>query len=426
MISMSSLLLLLAILLHCPWTHAETNTNISGQGEDNSIHLSLHSTHLNQTLTADVYLPKGYYLDAQHIRYPVIYTLDSWTLAELVSGMTRHLGNTASMPKSIVVALYSEGDLRIAPKLYKSQSGLPGNAEDQTFWGEDADKYLAFLQDELLPEVDKRFRTHEFRVLIGMSPTAAFALHSLIQKPDLFDAHFLFAAASVVGMGYTPDSSLTDSLVNTLAKRPEHKGYLYVASAGSDAEEAPSQPAILQGLKNRLAAFGQYRVRTEQIDGFGHYPMAAPALLSALDLVFPREHFDIGLNFNAFRANPEGGTMLEQIDRHYAFLSRLVGFKVWPNADIPRNSDSLRAAAMMLRQEQRYEEALALGKRWVELQPSSAKALAALAATYQAAGQLSMAEDLMARAIPLAKANQDPLLAHYQQMATELANPNQD
>ncbi|MBN7818499.1 alpha/beta hydrolase [Bowmanella yangjiangensis] len=404
--------LLWAAFFSC-WTHADVTPQ-------DKISLTIESSHLKRTMRADIYLPKDYHLDADFIRYPVIYTLDAWTLADMVVGVTRHLGTTASMPKSIVVAVHTDDGVAISPQLYKSQSGLPGAPEDKTFWGEDAEQFHGYLEQELLPRVDKQVRSNNFRLLIGMSPTAAFAADSLVRNPDLFDGHFLFAAASVIGMGYDPKSSLIDSLIEQLAKRPEHKGYLYVASATTDASEAPTQPDTLKTLTARLAQFPHYQVRAEQVDNFGHYPMAAQALLSALDLVFPRQDFDIGLNFNAFRANAEAGPMLEQIDNYYAYLSKLVGFEVWPNADIPRNSDSLRAAAMMLRQAERYEEALALGQRWVQLQPKSAKALAALATTYQTTGQVDQARRLLTKAISLAKSNNDPLLANYQQMAQQL------
>ena len=401
------------VVFFCCWAYAST-------ASDDKISLTIESGHLKRRMHADIYLPKDYQLDADFIRYPVIYTLDSWTLGELVVGVTRHLGTTAAMPKSIVVAVHTEDGVALSPQLYKSQSGLPGAADDKAFWGQDADAFHAYLAQELLPQVDQQVRSNHFRVLIGMSPTAAFAAHSLIKDPSLFDGHFLFAAASVVGMGYNPSSSLIDSLIEQLARRPAHKGYLYVASATTDATDAPTQPDTLKALIARLAPFPAYQVRAEQISNFGHYPMAAQALLSALDLVFPRQDFDIGLNFNAFRANSEAGPMLEQIDNYYAYLSELVGFRVWPNADIPRNSDSLRAAAMMLRRAGRYDESLALGERWVQLQPKSAKALAALGATYQAAGQPEQAKRLLSKAIALAKHNNDPLLSHYQQMTLQL------
>jgi predicted alpha/beta superfamily hydrolase len=419
MVRIPYIIILMVAVLFPTWTSASALA-------DDKISLSIESIHLNRTMQAEIYLPSDYQLDADFVRYPVIYTLDTWTLADMVVGVTRHLGNTAAMPKSIVVAVHTDDGVSISPQLYKSQSGLPGSPEDKTFWGEHADAFHAYLEQELLPLVDKQVRSNNFRLLIGMSPTAAFATHSLIRNPDLFDGHFLFAAADIMGMGYSPDSSLMSTLTEVLAKRPTHKGYLYVASSATEFETTSSLSGVLKQFEAGLGKFKNFQVRVEQIANYGHYPMAAQSLLSALDLVFPRKHFDIGLNFNAFRANPESGPMLDQIDQHYQFLSNLVGFEVLPNADIPRNSDSLRAAAMMLRRAERYDEALALGKRWVKLQPESAKALAGLARTYQATGQVEPAKKLLAKAISLAKGNKDPLLASYQQMAEQMEGDRQD
>ena len=70
----------------------------------------------------DVYLPQNYDKHTS-IDYPVIYTLDGWTLSQSVSGVVSHMGNTAAMPKAIVVALHTPNVWRYLPKLDVKDSG---------------------------------------------------------------------------------------------------------------------------------------------------------------------------------------------------------------------------------------------------------------------------------------------------------------
>ena len=52
-----------------------------------------------------------------------------------------------------------------------------------------ADKFLQFIETELMPEVEKRYRTQPFRVLAGHSLGGLFAVHALSTRPGLFNAY---------------------------------------------------------------------------------------------------------------------------------------------------------------------------------------------------------------------------------------------
>ncbi|MDK1289838.1 alpha/beta hydrolase-fold protein [Pseudoalteromonas umbrosa] len=363
----------------------------------------------------DIYLPKDYDLGANNVRYPVIYTLDGWTLSELVGGVVRHLSQTASMPEAIVVSIDQNYVKGITPQLYSSDSGWAENPKEKAFWSDDngADHYLSFLKDELIPFINERYRTNHFKTLVSMSPTASFAMHSLISQPELFNAHFMFAATDVIGMGYTPEKTLIDSLVETLNKRPKHEGFLYVASSMREAKKHPAQHKNIEALTDALKTFKNFKVKAEHIENYGHYPMAVTGLLSALDLVFPRAKFDSSTILNHMRENPENGTVTQQLMQHYKVLSDYVGFEVRPYSNLTRNANSLRSVTRMLRKEGRFDEAIELGKLWVKQQPKSAYAHYKLSESYIAAGSYKAAKKQNSIGLDIAKANKDPNMAHY-------------
>lgn len=57
----------------------------------------------------------------------------------------------------------------------------------------EADKFLEFMEHELLPYIDKKYRTRSYKIILGHSLGGLLAVHSLISKPYLFQAHFAFS-----------------------------------------------------------------------------------------------------------------------------------------------------------------------------------------------------------------------------------------
>lgn len=370
--------------------------------------LTLKSEVLKSPPKVDVYLPSDYHQTAEKIRYPIIITLDGWALSQTVSGVVNHLSNTASMPKAIVVAIDSDDEYAWGPKLYVSNSGWnnPKDTRLEGFSGGEADKYLNFLEQELLPLLDKRYRTSDFRILIGMSPSAAFALHTVWKAPQLFDAHFVFAATDVIGMGYTPDTTFIDKIAESLAKDPNRKGYLYVASAQREADQKPQRQENVDALVKALTPYTSknFKLKAEHIANFGHYPMALPGLLNALDLVFPREKFGTSGKFSEFLKTD---APFDSIMNYYADLSAHVGFDVYPNPDLRRNASSLRVAGYRLRNSGKYEEAEKVYRLWLDMMPNSIKATYGLAAVFEAKGEKDVALTHFSEALKLAK-GKDP------------------
>ena len=52
-----------------------------------------------------------------------------------------------------------------------------------------ADKMLSFIKEELIPHIDTAFNTSPFRILTEHSFGGLFAVHTLINEPELFDAY---------------------------------------------------------------------------------------------------------------------------------------------------------------------------------------------------------------------------------------------
>jgi len=56
-----------------------------------------------------------------------------------------------------------------------------------------ADKFLSFIADELLPTIDRNYRTRPYRVLVGHSLGGLFAVYALINRPEVFKGYVVIS-----------------------------------------------------------------------------------------------------------------------------------------------------------------------------------------------------------------------------------------
>jgi predicted alpha/beta superfamily hydrolase len=138
---------------------------------------SLQSAVLNQNRKFSVYLPEGY--DADTSKYPVIYVLDADGRDQHTVPTARFLFLNSKMPKAIIVGVMN---------IDRNHDFLPDSAKGAPTGG-GADNFIRFFEKELIPSIDKNFRTEAFRVIVGHSYGGLFALHILLNDPALFDAY---------------------------------------------------------------------------------------------------------------------------------------------------------------------------------------------------------------------------------------------
>ncbi len=173
-------LVLVMWLLLVGITAAAQNTTPILTGE--VVHIRSHI--LNEDRTLFISKPNDY-AKGTHA-YPVLYLLDGQSQFRFVSAMVDFLAENERIPPMLVVAIDSGTFLQrtrdlTTPSLADIDSRFaPGNGG--------ADKFQSFLSDELVPFVEKSYRTRPYRVLIGHSCGGLFAIHVLETTPSLFNA----------------------------------------------------------------------------------------------------------------------------------------------------------------------------------------------------------------------------------------------
>ncbi|WP_299322231.1 alpha/beta hydrolase-fold protein [Parasphingopyxis sp.] len=130
-----------------------------------------------------VRLPEGY-AENTDTRYPVVYVLDGDALFPILAPTHLFLHYDDGLPEAIIVGIAYGG---FGPEINRRayDYSAPSSDDSEQYGG--APAFHRMLADELLPEIDRRFRTQpERRVLLGQSRGGAFALWSAYLHPDLF------------------------------------------------------------------------------------------------------------------------------------------------------------------------------------------------------------------------------------------------
>lgn len=126
-----------------------------------------------------VYLPAGYQNNKD--RFPVLYITDGDIHGPHTAGTLDYLAKFDQTPQMIVVGI-------VNPRETRDRDLTVTSADKQNSTQlENADRFLAFVEKEVIPFVKDRYRTLDYQALSGTSHGAQFAINALVKRPGLFN-----------------------------------------------------------------------------------------------------------------------------------------------------------------------------------------------------------------------------------------------
>ncbi len=141
----------------------------------------LNSKILNEDRLLYVHLPHNY--EASEESYPVIFQLYShFTYNYYLPAISASnwMQSQGEAPGTIVVGVKNSQ--------FRYRDLLP---VDHNQANSQVSNFIKFFDDELIPFIQKNYRTNGFRILAGPQAGAAFGIYALAKKPDLFHGFFL-------------------------------------------------------------------------------------------------------------------------------------------------------------------------------------------------------------------------------------------
>ncbi len=149
----------------------DTNTVVIGK------RYAIQSKIMGEERSYQVHLPENY--QASQTNYPVIYLLDGPWHFHHASGIVQFLSTRGRMPQAIIVAIANTKRTRDLTPTNETRAPESGGA----------DRFLDFIEKELMPSIESTYRVAPYKILIGHSFGGLFAVHALLTRPGLFHAH---------------------------------------------------------------------------------------------------------------------------------------------------------------------------------------------------------------------------------------------
>jgi tetratricopeptide (TPR) repeat protein len=338
----------------------------------------MHSEILKEDRTLSVRVPPDY--ERSRLSYPVIYLLygdqTEGYFAETVSSLERLEGG-AEIPDFIVVGIHNSD--RYGDLLPVHFTGRPGGA----------DAFLEFLEKELMPFIESKYRTKPYRLLVGPQAGGPFGLYALACRPALFNAMILenpFSAPASRDV-------LQTKLREYAAGRPDAKTTVFINSFDRTGFQDHSEAN--QALKSVLDAFEPTRPAGLRI---WRRRLEEPTFVPSLELKQP-----LRMIFAGFYP-PESPAMtgLADVIAYYREAGLRLGFEVDPPAFVLAvKSDDMSRAGRPAAAQEILEYALGL-------RPYDTNAMYRLGNLMFDSGELNRAEEIFRK---LQDLNPDPYFA---------------
>lgn len=184
---------------------------------------TIESAALGETRRINVYLPAGY---AEHpeTRVSVLYMPDGGIGEDFlhVAGLMQVLMGNGTMRTFMLVGIENTQRRRdltpptVNPKDREIAPTVGGSA-----------KFRAFIRDELMLEVARRYRTSDETAIVGESLAGLFVVETFLVAPNMFD-HYLAFDPSL----WWNDAKLLDTVTPMFRAHPDMKKTLWLASSG--------------------------------------------------------------------------------------------------------------------------------------------------------------------------------------------------
>jgi predicted alpha/beta superfamily hydrolase len=317
-----------------------------------------------------VNLPSSYEKDEFYTqkKYPVLILLDGDTHFHAASGIIRYMGGNEQIPEMIVVAVSNTNRTRdFTPTNSKLDFGRNDKESLATSGG--GANFLHFLDIELLPQINKDYRTLPYRLLVGHSLGGLFAVDSFLNQ-KVFSAYIAIDPSLV-----WDDQAIVKKARSILATNKSFKSTLYIAQANNpfnEGKNAGSRGEAFQSFNTNLASNKSEGLRHSYafFENEDHFSVPLISLYNGLLFIFEDYKFPL---------NTLSNKNASDVRKHYEMFSQRLGVDIPPPGKLINN-----VAYFLLNSEKKIDKAIELFKLNKEYYPESFVTFNSLGDAYKA------------------------------------------
>jgi predicted alpha/beta superfamily hydrolase len=151
----------------------------------------IQSAQLNEKRILNIYLPEGYQAN-DTTRYDVVYLLDGSADEDFIHVVGLFQFNNfpwiGRVPKSIIVGIANvdrKRDFTYPTKVEADKKRFPTTGSSE--------KFIAFIEKELQPYIERKYKTTSSKMIIGQSLGGLLATEILLKKPTLFNKYLIMS-----------------------------------------------------------------------------------------------------------------------------------------------------------------------------------------------------------------------------------------
>jgi len=349
--------------------------------------LTIKSNVLGEDRTILVRTPPGY--ETNGLKYPVLYLTDGDAHIGHTASTIEFLARNGRMSEMIVVGITNTDRTR---DLTPTKASGPNAAQFPTAGG--ADNFLKFIETEVIPEIEKRYRVQPYRILAGHSLGGLFAVHTLITRPELFNSYVAVSPS----LQWNDEATLKRA-EEFFKTRKELHATLFTSLGNEPGDIGKSFVEFKQLLASTQIKGFESEVQQMTDEDHG-------------SVVLRSHYFGLRKVYDGWQMprDPATGAVaggLKAADAHYKWLSEKFGYA------IPTPENLINQIGYQFLGGGNPEEAIATFKTNVERYPKSANVYDSLAEAYEKGGQLELATPLYEKAKWLGEENKDPNAAIY-------------
>jgi predicted alpha/beta superfamily hydrolase len=330
--------------------------------------VTINSEILDEEREILVYLPKKY--KDSSTEYPVLYVLDGNDYFLPSIGVMEYLSMYNQLPEMIVIGIPHK--MRFKELTPTKTKRIPS--------GGGIGEFMTFIKNELIPYVEKNYRTQPFRIFSGHSLGGLGVLYAFVNEPDMFNA-YIGISSSV----YWDEGIMLKRAETILKKTDRLKKTLYFSVEDGEGEHGRANLDLAQLLKN--SAIKDLNWKFDLMEGESHTSLWIKSFNEGLNFVSP---------WNLPENVLEGG--LNAILKHYDDLHMTV------------SEGLLTKFAMDFFERKNINEAIEILKYAIKTNPKSDELFHGLGDYYRANNQYELALEAYKKGIKLAEENSNQAL----------------
>lgn len=268
---------------------------------------------LNEKRTLWIYTPSNY--EGSNEKYPVLYLLDPDQNFAYVTELERFLSDRYRIPQLIIIGIVNKDRIKDFTPIHslifndKIDNSLASTGGGGNF--------LNFVKDELIPYVDKNYRTQAYRILSGHSLGGLFAVYCKEEAPDLFQSEIVISPAI-----YGGNTEILNRFPDFLKNHPKLSGVMSV-SLGDE----PGGKITIDSLISHLKRFAPktFNWQYNSYPNEDHFSVGYKSMYDGLRFIY-KDWF----------INPRDTTSVQSyqnIEKHFQKLSVQFGYEIQPGED---------------------------------------------------------------------------------------------